>query len=195
MSNFEKINFLSKKRKKSIRDNFFLFRKKLLLKKNFSKKKNLSSSLEIDLNKASVYTLKSIKLGNFVSSCLTNSTSENESVEKNIVSNKKYKENFTIPQFINFKKSDNNEISFRCIDDKLVLKNLKIDKKVEDNIWMKLDNDEISEEEDLKSGQNKLHKFLSIEINKIKNNKMYLNNKLFRKKQKKKKKKKFYIIK
>ncbi len=186
MSNdLEKLKFLSQKRKKSLEDNLYLFRKKLILKKNLSKKNKLSPLLEIDLNKASVYTLKSIKLENFVSSCVTNSTSVNESVEKKIVTNKKVKANFTIPEFINFKISNDKEVSFRCLDDKLVLKNLHIDKKVEDNIWMKLDNDEITDDEDLKSAHNKLNKFLSKEINKIKKNKKYLNKKLFRKQKKK----------
>ena len=49
---------------------------------------------------------------------------------------------------------------------------------------MKLDNDEITDDEDIKSAQNKLEKFLSIEISKIQNNKKYLNKKLFRKREK-----------
>ena len=185
MSNgLENLKYLSKKRKKPNEGKLKLFPKKLFLNIYFQKKKKLTSSLVIDLNKASIYTLKSIKLENFYSTCVTNTTSENESVEKKKILQKKDKSNFTIPQFINFQISNNNEKSFRCIDDKLFLKNLQIDKKVEDNIWMKLDNDEITDDEDITSAQNKLEKFLSIEISKIQNNKKYLNKKLFRKREK-----------
>ena len=90
MSNgLENLKYLSKKRKKPNEGKLKLFPKKLFLNKYFQKKKKLTSSLVIDLNKASIYTLKSIKLENFYSSCVTNSTSENESVEKKKILQKK----------------------------------------------------------------------------------------------------------
>ena len=87
---------------------------------------------------------------------------------------------FKIPKEINFKITNMKCQKFKIYNDNLLHLKSSLFKELHNNIWMKFDNDDLTDEEEINSEKKKMRKFIINEFKKIQQNKNYLKDNLFR---------------
>jgi hypothetical protein len=96
--------------------------------------------------------------------------------KKNIIKIIKFK----IPKEINFKVTNMKSQKFKLYNDNLLYLKSSLFKELNNNIWMKFDNDDLTDEEEINSEKKKMRKFIVNEFKNIQQNKNYLKDNLFR---------------
>ncbi len=107
---------------------------------------------------------------------INNDNNKKMTEKKNIIKIIKFK----IPKEINFKVTNMKSQKFKLYNDNLLYLKSSLFKELNNNIWMKFDNDDLTDEEEINSEKKKMRKFIVNEFKNIQQNKNYLKDNLFR---------------